>query len=116
MTLKQCILRALNNRCPRCGEGRLKENHFRLKEKCFECELKIVENPGDGWAFFVLLDRALFIFPIVAFYYFGLSRIPVLAAVAFAVLFLVLFIWFTPQRMGVALAIEFWIREGRKNG
>jgi len=86
-----------------------------VNEKCLNCDLKLVENPGDGWAFLVLLDRAFFIFPIIAFYYFGISRMPVYAAVSIGVIFLVLFLWFTPQRVGAALAIEFWIREGRKN-
>ena len=83
---------------------------------CSDCGIKFVEKPGDDWAFLLLLDRAVFIFPIIAIYYLSIDTITVFTAVIIGVFFMISFIIFTPQRLGVSKAIEYWIRIGRKNG
>ncbi len=40
------IKRALQLRCPRCGQGRLFTGWFTMPERCSECRLKIERAPG----------------------------------------------------------------------
>ena len=40
------IGRALRLRCPRCGEGKMFRNLFRMNERCAECHLKYERAPG----------------------------------------------------------------------
>ena len=115
MKLFNCISRSLAGCCPKCNHKTLMRNRFRINEICSYCGVKFLENPGDSWGFLLLLDRALFIFPIIVIYYLLIDTISALTAVSIGVIFMVIFILMTPQRIGVSMAIEYWIREGRKN-
>ena len=110
MSLLQCCWQALKGVCPKCGKGSIIKSRIAIKERCGYCGLKLIDQSGDGWAFLLLLDRALFIFPIILAFYFGLS---VKIVLGLYIILLFCFILFTVQRLGVSLAIEYWIREGR---
>ena len=101
----------LKGLCPKCSQGSIAKSRIEIKQKCDSCGLHFIEKSGDGWAFLLLLDRGIFIFPIIVAFYFGLSIKLVFGL--FIVIFF-LFIGFTAERLGVSLAIEYWIREGRK--
>ncbi len=116
MKLSTCIKRAILGCCPNCGKKTLRKNKFQINDICSDCGIRFVEKPGDDWAFLLLLDRAVFIFPIIAIYYLSIDTITVFTAVIIGVFFMISFIIFTPQRLGVSKAIEYWIRIGRKNG
>lgn len=103
-------------RCPQCENKTLRHSRFRINETCSKCGVKFVEKPGDSWGFLLFIDRAVFIFPIIAIYYLGIDIISALSAVIIGVIFLIAFIFLTPQRISISMAIEYWLREGRKNG
>ena len=98
-----------------------------LKNKDLHKEFAFLrEKPrGKAWlghlgfrlfGFLLFIDRAVFIFPIIAIYYLGIDIISALSAVIIGVIFLIAFIFLTPQRISISMAIEYWLREGRKNG
>ena len=36
-----------------------------MKKSCDKCGIDFIENNGDNWFFLLIIDRALFIFPII---------------------------------------------------
>ena len=40
------LYRALRLRCPRCGEGKLFEQSFRMAKQCYHCRLENEPEPG----------------------------------------------------------------------
>ena len=41
-----------------------------MKKACNNCGIDLIENNVDNWFFLFVVDRALFIFPIVVAFYF----------------------------------------------
>jgi|TARA_Y100000031_G_scaffold34201_1_gene38262 uncharacterized protein (DUF983 family) len=111
MSLLRCYWKVIKGLCPKCGHGSIVQSRIAIKERCDSCRLKFIDQSGDGRAFLLFLDRALFIFPIVVCFYFGIN---IKAVIGLCIVLLCTFIWLTTQRLGVSLAIEYWIREGRK--
>jgi len=111
MSLLRCCWKAIKGLCPKCGHGSIVQSRIAIKERCDSCGLKFIDQSGDGWVFLLFLDRALFIFPIVVCFYFGIN---IKAVIGLCIVLLCTFIWLTTQRLGVSLAIEYWIWEGRK--
>jgi len=42
-----------------------------MNHECELCNINFNEENGDNWFFLLIIDRALFIFPIIVAYYFG---------------------------------------------
>jgi uncharacterized protein (DUF983 family) len=101
--------RGLRRRCPHCGQGQLFSGWAHHVERCSACGLVFERNPGDTWAFTILLGR-LPVGVMVALVYFGIFRArPMLGVVAFAAL-AGLFIWSSPNRWGVGIALHYLSR------
>jgi len=113
MKLSRCLIHVAKGLCPKCGQGNIIATRFKLKSHCENCQLKLIQSPGDGWAFLLFLDRAFFIFPIVLGLFLGMQELATPILVASGSIFVAIFLYLTPQRIGISLAIEFWIREGR---
>ena len=47
--LLRLSLRALRNRCPNCGRGRVLASYFRLRHHCADCGLRFERGEGDYW-------------------------------------------------------------------
>ena len=81
-----------------------------MRERCPRCEMRYLEDRGDPWAFLMVIDRVVFIFPLVVALYFGLHRVSVTGFVAFGIALGVLFVLTTPNRYGVSVALVYWAR------
>lgn len=82
----------------------------RMHACCSECGLRYLESPGDPWAFLLVLDRGVFIFPPIVLIYFGwLPESLSLTVLLFATLAGVL-IATTPHRYGVCVALDWLVR------
>lgn len=82
----------------------------RMRHECPHCGLVYLEDRGDPWAFLMVVDRAVFIFPLVVALYFGLHRASLPAFVAFGVALGVTFVLTTPNRYGVSVGLVHWVR------
>src|SRR6185436_10571716 len=89
------VLRALGRgwrrRCPHCGVGPLFSGWAHHLDRCASCGLVFERNRGDTWAFTIIGDRR----PL------GIGIFIVMA---------VLFIWSSPRRWGVGIALHYLSR------
>lgn len=108
--MRSIILRGASKRCARCGRGPLYSRWIDLHKRCPRCGLLYLENRGDPWFFQLLIDRALFILPIVAALFFGLHRTSPALFVAFCVLLVAMFLFTTPHRYGICVALDYYSR------
>lgn len=109
-SLVSIVVRGLARRCARCGRGRLYSRWIDLHKHCPECGLLYLENQGDPWFFQLLIDRALFILPIIAALFFGLHRASPFLFGAFCALLVGVFFYTTPHRYGVCVALDYYSR------
>jgi uncharacterized protein (DUF983 family) len=114
--LRTLLARGWHKRCPRCGEGRLFRRFNILHERCSVCGLQYLEEQGALFGYLFLIDRALFLFPLIVMIYF---RLYVPGAAWFYALFvLVMFALFytLPQRSGVGVALHYLRRQHTQSG
>ena len=64
------IARGMFGKCPNCSRKKIFLSHFKMKKSCDNCGIGFIEYNGDNWFFLLIVDRALFIFPIVVAFYF----------------------------------------------
>jgi uncharacterized protein (DUF983 family) len=107
------ILRALRRgwrkRCPHCGQGAIFSGFARHLERCSVCGLVYEKNPGDTWAYTVFGDRVP-VALLIALVYFGIFRGHRALGIAAFVAVFVLFLWTSPNRWGVGIAIHYLTR------
>ncbi len=108
--LRAIVLRGLAKRCARCGRGPLYTRWIDLYQRCPRCGLLYLENQGDPWFFQLLIDRALFILPIIAALFFGLHRSSPALFVVFCVVLVAVFFVTTPHRYGLCVALDYYSR------
>jgi len=104
------LRRGLRRRCPCCGEGRVFTNWLKLHERCERCGLKYLANEGDLWAYLIVLDRALFLFPLVVLIYFRLNNPESIWTWIISGALLFLFLFTLPHRNAISLGIDYVIR------
>jgi len=84
-----------------------------MHERCAVCGLRYLDNQGDLFGYLFVIDRALFILPLLAMVFFRLyvpsSR---WFYVAFAVLMAAVVVTL-PQRTGVSIALDYLLRRRR---
>jgi uncharacterized protein (DUF983 family) len=103
------LARGVRKRCPHCGQGRLFAGWAHHVERCPVCGLVYERNPGDTWAFTILLDR-LPIGLLVVLVYLGIFREwPVAGLFAFAAI-AAAFVWSSPNRWGAGIALHYLSR------
>jgi uncharacterized protein (DUF983 family) len=112
--LRTLLWRGARCKCPQCGQGALYTGWFKLKERCPVCDLVYLENQGDLWSFLLLVDRALFLFPIVAMIYLRVSNASAFWLYGVGGFLVFILVYTLPQRTGMSLAIDYLIR--RKSG
>src|SRR6476659_2380709 len=114
--LKTLVVRGWRKRCPRCGEGRLFRRFNILHKRCSVCGLQYLEDQGALFGYLFLIDRALFLFPLIVMIYF---RLYVPGAGWFYASFIVLIfaLFYTlPQRSGVGVALHYLRRQYTQSG
>jgi uncharacterized protein (DUF983 family) len=102
------LRRGLRKRCPHCGEGPLFSGWSQL-ERCSNCDLVFVRNPGDTWAFTIIGDR-LPIAAMIVLIYFGVMRSHGGLGLAMLVLAGALVIWTARNRWGAGIALHYLSR------
>jgi len=115
-SLKTLLVRGWRKRCPRCGEGRLLRRFNILHKTCSVCGLQYLEDQGALFGYLFIIDRALFLFPLIVMIYF---RLYVPGAGWFYASFIVLIfaLFYTlPQRSGVGVALHYLRRQYTRSG
>jgi uncharacterized protein (DUF983 family) len=97
-------------RCPRCGGGELFERWNHVLPTCSVCGLRYLLNQGDPWAFLLVLDRVVFIFPPIVIIYFGLAAGSVTGTATLFALLVGSLIYTTPHRYGICIALDWLTR------
>jgi uncharacterized protein (DUF983 family) len=100
--------RGLRKRCPHCGEGRLFSG-WSFLDRCSICGLVFARNPGDTWAFTIILNR-LPVAVMIAVIYFGVVRSNPVLGVTMLIAVAALAIWTTPNRQGAGIALHYLSR------
>ena len=107
-TVITALRRGLRNRCPHCGEGQLYSGWSEI-ERCSNCGLIFVRNPGDTWFFTIIGDR-LPIGAMIVLIYFGVVRLRPVLGVTLLVVFAALLFWTAPNRWGAGIALHYLSR------
>jgi uncharacterized protein (DUF983 family) len=102
------LRRGLRRRCPHCGDGPLMSG-WSQHERCSRCGLVFVRHPGDIWAFTIIGNRAPIAVMIVAIYL-GVMRWYPAPGLAMMVALVAAWIWTTPSRWGVVIALHYLSR------
>ena len=105
----RAVGRGARKRCPHCGEGPLFSGFAHHLERCTVCGLVYERNPGDTWAFTIIGDR-LPIGLLIAIVYFGIFRTNRTAGLTIFALIGVLFVWSSPNRWGIGIALHYLSR------
>jgi uncharacterized protein (DUF983 family) len=107
------IARGARRRCPQCGQGPLFKRLNIMHDRCAVCGLRYLENQGDLFGYLFVLDRALFVVPLLAMVFF---RVYVPSSSWFYVVFAVLMVALIvtlPQRTGISIALDYLLRRRR---
>ena len=108
--LKSVISRGWRKRCPHCARGSLFEKGVRLRDECLVCGIRFLRNQGDHWAFLLIVDRAIFILPLIVIIYLGLLPAGDWMKVVFFASVMGLFIATTGRRYGICVGLDYLSR------
>jgi uncharacterized protein (DUF983 family) len=114
LPLATLLQRGARKTCPRCGRGRLFRRFNVMHERCDACGLKYLDNEGDLFGYLFVLDRALFILPLIALVFF---RVYVPSSRWFYVvwgLLMIGLVWTLPHRSGMSVALDYYFRRRRE--
>jgi uncharacterized protein (DUF983 family) len=108
--LKTLLARGWRRRCPHCGQGKIYKGWLEMNDRCPACDFKYLADQGDLWVYLVIIDRAVFLFPLVILIYFRLNNPDSVwfYGSSAAILFLLLYTF--PHRNGVGLALDYYFR------
>jgi uncharacterized protein (DUF983 family) len=105
----RALSRGLRRRCPHCGRGSLFSGFAHHLERCSACGLVFERNPGDTWAFTIILDRL----PVAAgiiLVFFGFGRAHMVLGVAAFIVMAALLLVTSPNRWGAGIALHYLSR------
>ncbi|MBJ12968.1 MAG: hypothetical protein CMG62_07840 [Candidatus Marinimicrobia bacterium] len=106
------IKNTIQRLCPSCGKESLFDSWTKMKEKCNNCGIPFIQNSDSHWFFLLIIDRGLFIFPIVLGFYLNIKP---MILIYLSLSLLVIFIIATPIRLAISLAFEFYLRNKLEN-
>ncbi len=112
--LKTLLWRGARKKCPQCGCGVLFKRWTTLNENCSACGLKLLENEGDLWGYLVIVDRLLFLFPLIAVIYFQINQPDSVWMYIVGIGLALALVLTLPHRTGMSVAFDYMIR--RKSG
>ena len=108
--LKTMLWRGAQCKCPQCGRGALFKRWNKTHDQCAVCGLKFLENQGDLWGLLLIIDRALFILPLVAMIYFKWYNPASVWFYVFCGGMIFGLLYTLPHRTGMCLAVDYRIR------
>ncbi len=112
--LATLLARGWRKRCPQCGVGPLFKRLNVMHERCSSCGLRYLEDQGDLFGYLFVLDRVLFIVPLIGMVF---LRVWVPNAWWFYVVWAVMMVavvYTLPHRTGVSIALDYWLRRRRE--
>jgi uncharacterized protein (DUF983 family) len=109
-TLLTALARGWRRQCPRCGKGAIFRKWLAVNDRCSECGWQFLRDQGDLWGYLLLIDRALFIFPIVVVLFFRIHDPRSVWFYAFLAGILALLIGTMPNRNGLCIGLDYFIR------
>ena len=109
---KTAIFNGAKMKCPHCGLGNLYKKGLLMHDKCSHCNLVYLKNYGDPFFFQAIIDRGLFVFPIVASLFFGLHHYNHWLFIGFTVFITSVMLVTTRHRYGVCVALDYITRPG----
>ena len=107
MVLISYLKSGIRGVCPNCNKADIFVTRFKMRDNYSSCNANFIEDNGDNWFFLLIIDRTIFIFPIIVAYYFNLGPKFI---IVLSVSLLILFIIFTPIRLGISLAFVYYMR------
>jgi uncharacterized protein (DUF983 family) len=108
--LRTVLGRGLCRRCPACGRGAVFQRWLTMHERCGHCGLQYLRDQGDLWAYVIVVDRVLFILPLIAMLYFRLYNPYSVWFGLFAVTLVGALFGTMPQRNAMCLGVDYYIR------
>jgi uncharacterized protein (DUF983 family) len=108
--LSLALRRGPRRRCPACGRGAVFQRWLTMHDRCSHCGLQYLRNQGDLWAYVLVVDRALFILPLVAMLYFRLYNPYSIWFILFAVALVGSLFSTMPHRNAMCLGVDYYIR------
>jgi uncharacterized protein (DUF983 family) len=108
-SIPRALARGWRKRCPHCGRGALFSGFAHHLARCSHCGLVFERNPGDTWAFTIIGDR-LPVAALIAIIYFGIFQSHRALGIVMFVLIGMLFVWTSPNRWGVGIALHYLSR------
>lgn len=109
--LRALLWRGLKKKCPHCGGGNVFRGWIKMHDACSACGLRFLGNQGDLMAYLVVVDRGVFIFPLIALIYIRLYKDYSAAFyVSVCVGLIVAFFVTLPVRNSLGLALDYLAR------
>ena len=108
--LKTILKRGWRKKCPQCGQGALFKKGIDLYDNCANCDLQYLRNRGDYWGFLLVIDRAMFVLPLIVIIYLDLLPRTDWTIALFFVGVMGLFIATSSRRYGLCVGLDFFSR------
>jgi uncharacterized protein (DUF983 family) len=108
--LRTLLWRGCRKKCPGCGQGPLYQGWIKLHEHCALCGLRLLPDQGDLWGPLLFFDRLLFLIPLIGVIYFRQFHASLLWLVPLGGALCILLVITLPQRNGMSLALDYWVR------
>ncbi len=108
--IRRTLWRGACRRCPHCGRGPLFIGWVTLHDRCNVCGLRYLQNQGDLWLYVIVMDRIPIGIGLILIYFFGLHTPTWPQALLFFVAMAGPLVATTPQRQGIAVALNYLSR------
>jgi uncharacterized protein (DUF983 family) len=108
------LTRGWHKRCPQCGQGPLFRRYNLMHERCGTCGLRYLEDQGDLFGYLFVLDRVLFIVPLIGMVFLRLWVPNAWWFYVVWVLLMVALVYTLPHRTGVSIAVDYLLRRRRE--
>jgi uncharacterized protein (DUF983 family) len=111
--LTTLLARGARKRCPQCGEGALFKRLNVMHERCAVCGLRYLEDQGDLFGYLFVLDRILFVVPLIGMVFLRLWVPNAWWFYAVWAAAMVALVYTLPHRTGISIAIDYYLRRRR---
>ena len=109
--LRTSLINGLKKKCPSCGKTSLFKSYLNVEPKCYVCGLDLChQKADDGPAYLTILFVGHMIAPLLMLTYENFSPSPLLVALSFSVVFIVLSLFLLPRFKGAMIGIQ-WAKE-----
>jgi uncharacterized protein (DUF983 family) len=114
LSLKTVLKRGWRKKCPRCGQGQIFKKFLTLHDECSNCGLVYLPDQGDLLGPMIFIDRVVFLIPMVTIFCFCVPHASPLVYIPTGALMTFLLVYTMPNRNGVCLAVDYYLRYIRK--